>query len=134
MAELQQGVLQSLRQAIPGVVRETEQALVTLALEVAGKLISGLPISAEMVQAAVQEAVGQLEHTTECHVYLHPEDLQLIQRYSSLDDHTSEAGVGLQYHASPEISRGGCVVKTSFGVIDVQRETKLSRIKTTILP
>lgn len=125
VAELQQGILQSLRQAVPGVVRETEQALVALTLEVAGKLVSGLPITAEMVQAAVQEALGQLEQTAECQVYLHPEDLQLIQGYARLDGH--------QYHASPEISRGGCVVKTSFGVIDVRRETKLARIKATVL-
>src|SRR5262245_22104343 len=50
MLELQQGALESLRRAIPQVVRETEQALTALALEVARKLISGLPVSAEMVE------------------------------------------------------------------------------------
>jgi flagellar biosynthesis/type III secretory pathway protein FliH len=40
MLGLQQGVLESLRRAIPQVVRDSEQALAALALEVARKLVA----------------------------------------------------------------------------------------------
>src|SRR6187551_2203406 len=54
--ELQTGVLASLRGAVPQVTRECERALVSLALEAAQKLVCGLPVSAEMVEAAIKEA------------------------------------------------------------------------------
>jgi hypothetical protein len=43
LLDLQSGVLESLRQAIPGVVRDTEVAVITLALEVARKLVADCP-------------------------------------------------------------------------------------------
>ena len=43
--ELQNGVLQSLARAIPQVVRETENALIQLALDAAQKIVAGLPIN-----------------------------------------------------------------------------------------
>jgi hypothetical protein len=49
--ELQNGVLLSLTRAIPQVVRETENALIQLALDAAQKIVAGLPITAEMVAA-----------------------------------------------------------------------------------
>jgi flagellar biosynthesis/type III secretory pathway protein FliH len=52
--ELQQGVLNSLRQAVPAVIRDAEGVLVTLALEAARKLVADLPISPELVEATVR--------------------------------------------------------------------------------
>src|SRR5438128_2597797 len=59
LLEAQNGVLASLRQALPQVVRECETGLVALAIEVAQKLVSGLPISHEMVEANLREALAQ---------------------------------------------------------------------------
>ena len=78
--ELQTGVLASLRNAVPQVAREGERALVALALEAARKLVSGLPVSAEMIEAAVKEAIEQVEDTAGFTVQLHPEDLLLLER------------------------------------------------------
>ena len=41
--------------------RDGERALVTLALEAAQKLVSGLPISAELIEAAVKEACAAID-------------------------------------------------------------------------
>ncbi|MEO0248927.1 MAG: FliH/SctL family protein, partial [candidate division WOR-3 bacterium] len=86
LAELQaleQGVLQALRQAVPQVIRDTEHALTALALEAAQRLVAGLPVSAEMVEAAVREALAQAEASAELHLYLHPEDVELLRRADS---------------------------------------------------
>jgi flagellar biosynthesis/type III secretory pathway protein FliH len=56
LIELQNGVLTSLRKSIHDVTRECEGAMIALALEIAGKLVADLPISSEMVEAAVREA------------------------------------------------------------------------------
>ncbi len=83
LLELQNGVLASLGQAASQVVRQSESALVQLALEVASKLISGLPVSAEMVEAAVRSALAQVAGSTEFHVYVHADDLALLQQCNS---------------------------------------------------
>ena len=54
--ELQTGVLAALRDAVPQVTRDCERALVTLAIEAAQRLVGGMPISQEMVEASVKEA------------------------------------------------------------------------------
>jgi flagellar biosynthesis/type III secretory pathway protein FliH len=134
-AELQaveQGVLNTLRQAVPHVVRDTEQILVALALEAAQKLVANLPVSVEMVEAAVREALAHVEETTEYHVYLNPEDLDLLRRVDSSLFHPTDPNARMHFHPAAEITRGGGLVKTLFGIIDAQRETKLELLKQTL--
>jgi flagellar biosynthesis/type III secretory pathway protein FliH len=133
LVELQNGVLAALRAAVPQVVRDTEQAVTELALAVAQKLVAGLPVSAESVAAAVREALAQVEETTDFHIYVHPADLELLQRANS-DLLTPTPGAAhLYFHASPEVSRGGALVKTRFGVIDARRETKTGMLRKSLL-
>jgi flagellar biosynthesis/type III secretory pathway protein FliH len=39
----------------------------------------------------------------------------------------------MRFHRSPDISRGGCIVKTRFGIIDARREVKLAELEKTVL-
>lgn len=133
LIELQNGVLESLRQAAPKVARECENALVELALEVAQKLVAGLPITPAMVEAAVREALAQVEEATEIQVALHPEDLALLQQVNSPLLLPAGGMDVLQFVKSPEVSRGGCMIKTRFGLIDARRETRLQMIKQSLL-
>jgi flagellar assembly protein FliH len=132
MAELQKGVLNALSRATPQVIQETEGTLIHLALETAEKIVAGLPISAEMVEAVVREALRQVEDTTEIIVQLHPDDLALLSKHnSSLLNGASETGP-LHFVSSPEVTRGGCLVQTRFGLIDARREVKLEQLKRAI--
>src|SRR5262249_31972753 len=127
------GVLDSLRQSVAQVAHEAEQALVALALEVAQKLVGGLPISFEMVEAAIREALARVEETTDCHIYLHPEDWELLQQFHSALLVASPQPPRLHFHRATEVSRGGCLVKTHFGVIDALRETKMELLRKSVL-
>ena len=126
---VEHGVLQALRQAVPQVIRDTEQALTSLALEVAQRLVAGLPVSAEMVEAAVREALAQVEESTDFHVYLHPEDLELLRRVESALLRPADPNLRVQFHPAPDVTRGGCLVRTRFGLIDARRETKWEQIR-----
>lgn len=129
IAEVQRGVLDSLRGAVGKVFHEGESALVRLALEAAQKVVAGLPINAEMVQAVVQEALSQVEDRTEIIVQLHPDDLALLQENdaSVLADVPGSGPV--RFACSPEIARGGCRVQTRFGLIDARREVKFNQLQ-----
>jgi len=128
MVQLQNGVLKSLNDAVSQVVRETERAVIELALAAAARLVAGLPLDAALVGAVVREALTQVEETASVHVLLHPEDLALLQAGES--GLAGEAGNGrLRLTSSPDVSRGGCVVRTHFGDIDARRETKVSQMR-----
>jgi flagellar assembly protein FliH len=130
--ELQTGVLASLRDAVPQVAREGERALVALALEAARKLVSGLPVSAEMIEAAVKEAIAQVEDTAGFTVQLHPEDLVLLERTNSPLLLPQGGDERIRFQPAAHVSRGGCVVQTRFGVIDARRETKVELLRSAL--
>jgi flagellar assembly protein FliH len=129
MVELQNGVVASLRQTVQQVIKETESTLINLALESAKKIIAGIPVDAEMIEAVVREAVREIEDAAEITIQLHPEDLALLRKHNSpLLNGLPETGP-LRFTHSSEVTRGGCIVQTRFGLIDARRETKLEQLR-----
>ncbi len=131
--ELLHGALDSLRKAVPQVVRDTEDMMVSLALEVARKLVSDMPISAPMIEAAVRDALAHVESSTQVTVRLHPADLELLQKAGSPLLASAEAPNEFRFLSSVEVSRGGCLVETRFGTVDARRETKFDLLKKSLL-
>jgi flagellar assembly protein FliH len=132
LLELHQGVLDSLNRAVPQVVRDAENALINLALESAQKIVAGLPVSREMIEAVIREAIGQVEDSVEITVHLNPDDLALLRKYKSpVLQGTPDSGP-LRFISSAEVTRGGCLVQTKFGLLDARRETKLEQLKETL--
>lgn len=129
LLELHRGVVESLRRTVPDVIAQTERALVTLALEAARRLVSGLPVTLEMVEACVREATAQAADAAELHVLLHAEDLALLRQHDSPLVGASPEARRLHFEASPDVPRGGCLVQAHFGTIDARRETKLRQLE-----
>ena len=129
---LQSGILKALKDSIPGVVRDCENHLATLSLEVARKIVDGLPVSAEMVEAAISSAMRQVEESAHYSIFVNPDDLKLLQETTSqiLGGNDSRQ---IKVTASKEVSRGGCIVETPFGRVDARRETKFDLLKNAIL-
>jgi flagellar assembly protein FliH len=131
--ELMRGVLASLRQAVPQIVRETENAMIALSLTVAQKLVAGLPISAAMVEEVVREALAQIEGTAQFTVRLHPADLALLQKSNSPLLSAGDGAAEFRFLSSPEVTRGGGLVQTQFGTVDARRETKFDLLQRTLV-
>jgi flagellar assembly protein FliH len=132
LLELHQGVVESLRRAVPDVIQQTENTLMQIALECARKIVAGIPISSELVEAVVREAVTQTKETAEIMVQLHPDDLALLRKNQSpILQGLPEAGP-LKFIGSSEITRGGCLVQTRFGLLDARRETKVEQLRESI--
>jgi flagellar assembly protein FliH len=127
--ELFHGVLTSLREAVPQVIRDTEGMMVSLSLEVAQKIVANMPISAAMVEAAVQDALTQVEGSAQVTVRLHPADLELLQTGQSPLLGSGDGAQEFRFLGSAEVTRGGCLVQTRFGTVDARRETKFDLIK-----
>ena len=121
---VQNGVLNSLRHSLSGLVMESEKALVALALDVARRVVAGTPVSVEMVEGMVREAVTQLEEHGDLTVLLNPADLTLLEQVNSPTLLAEVGGEKMRFAASPAVSPGGCLVKTRFGSVDSRRETR----------
>ncbi len=133
LLELQNGVLSALRQSLPQLARECEATLIALALEVAQKLVAGLPVSAEMVEASVREGIARLADTGVITVHLHADDFALLQRVNSPLLLEQTGGEQMRFNCSSEVTRGGCLVETRFGSVDTRRETKLELLRESLL-
>ncbi|HOW64041.1 MAG TPA: FliH/SctL family protein [Candidatus Paceibacterota bacterium] len=134
LIQLQQGVFSSLSQTLSRVAGECEQVLVQIALEAATRLVDGLPISAELIEASVRQAMAQVEEETEFTVLVNSEDLALLQQVNSSLLQTADPTQRVRVKGSSEVSRGGCVVQTRFGAIDARRETKLDLLRQALQP
>jgi flagellar assembly protein FliH len=129
MVELQNGVVTSLKQILPQLAHEMESALIQLALESAQKIVSGLEIDLKTVEMVVREALGQVQDMTEISIRLHPDDLALLRKHKSpLLEGLPETGP-LRFAGSTEVTRGGCIIQTRFGLVDALRETKLEQLR-----
>jgi len=133
LLQLQNGVLAALQQTVPQVIQQTEQALLLLTLEIAQKLVAELPITPEMVDANVRSALAHVEEATEFFIHLHAEDLELLRQHSPDLFTPPPNGNKLHFQASPDVSRGGCLVQTRFGIIDTRRETRLELVKQSMI-
>jgi flagellar assembly protein FliH len=81
----------------------------------------------------VHDALGQVESTAQVTVRLHPADLKLLQKAHSSLLVTDEGANEFRFLGSPDVTRGGCLVQTRFGVVDARRETKFDLLKRNLL-
>jgi flagellar assembly protein FliH len=132
MAELQQGILSSLRRAVPQVLQESETALLALTLEAVKKVVADIPITPELVESVVRDALQHTKDTAEIVIQLHPEDLALLRKQDETLLASSPEGAPLKFVASGDVTRGGCVLQTRFGIVDARREVKLEQIAQTL--
>jgi flagellar assembly protein FliH len=129
MAALLNGVIDSLQKTVPQLVHETESALIQLALESAQKIVAGIPVNPKLVESVVREALKQVEDTADVVIQLHPEDFALLQKHKSDVLKPPPNSKPLQFSSSADVTRGGCLLRTRFGIIDARRETKLDQLR-----
>ena len=129
LIELQNGVLKSLNASITTVTADCEGAMIALAMEIAGKLVAEMPITPDMVEGAVREALASVEQNSKLTVLLNPIDFEMLQTTNAPVLLTDVGGERMKFQPSPQVTRGGCMIQTNFGIVDARRETKLEALK-----
>ena len=132
LIEVQTGVLASIERALPGMIQECEKSLVLLAMEAARRVVSGIPISAELIESTVKSALENLRDSAEYELLLHPEDLELLRQVNSSQLPQGENGK-MKFTADATISRGGCVVRSHLGSIDATHEKLSEKLEGAVL-
>ncbi len=131
--ELQRGIFQSLQRALAQVTHAAETAVIEIALESAKKVVAGMTVDPALIEATVREALRQAEDTAEISIQMNADDLALLRQHQSpLLEGLPETGP-LKFSSSPEVTRGGCLIQTRFGMVDARRETKFEQLRQSMI-
>ncbi len=125
LGAMQRGVQTQINEALKLLERE----LTGLAMDASVKLVSGLPISVEMVEACIREIIGMVEQGSDLTIVLHPADLVLLEQHNSAFLDQDGGAPVIRFRPDQKMSRGGCLVETKFGELDARRETKAAMLK-----
>jgi len=109
------------------VLREAEEQLLELAIDIAGKvLMQEIKAGRHEIEPIVKEALSHVAGRQDVAVYLNPDDLAQCELARQADD----AGQGghVRFLADPSMRRGQCLVKTADGVVESSPEAHLEDI------
>lgn len=119
--------LQGLRREL---VRRTERDVAELAIAIARRIVQReLALDQDLVLAMARVALDRLGDVSSASIRLHPDDYAAAMAGRGL----ASASPGVQILADPTVHRGGCVVQSQFGSIDVGAATQIDELTHTLL-
>lgn len=118
-------------QALRGeVIRRTERQVVELAVAIARRVVlREVSLDPELLLALARVALDRLSDTATASIHLHPEDHAAAMAPRS----GAARPAGVQIVADASVRRGGCVVRSEFGSIDVAVGAQLDEITRALL-
>lgn len=112
------------------VAEAVERAAIELAIALAGKIVAGaLQARPELVVEAVQGALRRVSGQRGVAILLNPADVELVRE--ALGDLRRQAGALEPADLQPDqrVPRGGAIVRTAEGEVDVRLATQLERAR-----
>jgi flagellar assembly protein FliH len=111
-------------------IQKTERQLVQLAVAIARRItLREMTIDRTVLSAMARVALDRLGESASATIRLHPDDYKAITLTEDPDARTGAVCVV----ADPAIVRGGCVVQSDFGLIDIGLEAQLTEVSTALL-
>ena len=131
MQQLGEGVFQKLAQIEPTLVAQLREALPSLALEIARRLLAGYEPPPEVVARLCEEALGELFPEREnLELVVSVRDAALLEQ---LNPTWLERYPGLRIRREASFAAGDCQVRSRFGLTDARLQTKLSALEHNLL-
>jgi flagellar assembly protein FliH len=120
--------LQGLRREL---LRRTERDVADLALAIARRVLQReLALDHDLLLALARVALDRLGDVTTASIRLHPEDYAVAMTGRGA---LSAASSGVQIVSDPAVHRGGCVVQSEFGSVDVGVATQIEELSHALL-
>ncbi|QTM99412.1 flagellar assembly protein FliH [Sediminibacillus dalangtanensis] len=111
------------------ILDKSEDAILTLSIKAASKIIHKELETTDAFLEIVKNVLKEAKQQENIAVYIHPDDYQLV---ISQQDELRNIVVGeahLQFYPDIELTRGSCIVETSFGRIDASVDTRLIELR-----
>lgn len=132
MQHLGNGVFSKLAGLEPILVNQLREALPSLALEIARRLLAGYEPPPEVIARLCEEALGELFPEREnLELVVSPRDAALLEK---LEPAWLSHYPGLRIRAEATFKPGDCQVRSRFGLTDARLQTKLSALEHNLLP
>ncbi len=102
---------------------------VELAANMADKLVRGrIPDSEELLRVWLEEALVAMRDARDVRVMVHPDDFAVAGRFLQQLAKSVPQAASVEVIPDPEVTLGGCIVRSKHGHIDQQLETQLQRL------
>ncbi len=132
LEQLSDGLFTKLAGIEPVLLAQLRDALPSLAMDLARRLLAGFEPSAEQISLLCEEALTSL----------HPErenlELAVSVRDAALLEKLTPAWMqrypGLRIRPEAHLVPGDCLVRSRFGLSDARLQTKLAALQSTLLP
>jgi len=112
------------------IIREAEQQLLELALEIARKvLMQEIDAERYRIDPIVKEALLHVPVRQDVTVHLHPDDWARCQM---AEESEGSSGGNVRFVADPGVRRAECLLETSEGIVESAVEGHLGRIAETL--
>ncbi len=134
-------VIQQLRRLLAEIEREkqgifqtVEKEMLRLMLEIGRRLFRRAALIQETtILEVLKEAFQYVTERSEIVLRLNPADYHYLKAYSGDLPFASEEEAGLRILQDPGITRGGCLLETSFGTIDATIESQIDALISALL-
>jgi len=131
-----EAILQQLKNLICEIERQRtelykryEKEMVQLVLGITQKILQQeVQLREEVVANTLQAAFQYVVDQKKLIVHLHPSDYKFLLAHPELRPFAAEESQGVKMVEDPSISRGGCLLETSFGVIDATLDSQFEQI------
>lgn len=129
LADFFKNIQDDLGGQVPRMLQSLEKHVINLAADIAMKIVAGTPVDKSMVETVVKDALAKAEKDTDVVVLLNEADLELLSQADSELLQRAHGSSEVVFKASPEVSRGGCLLETRYGTVDARIETKADVLK-----
>jgi flagellar biosynthesis/type III secretory pathway protein FliH len=131
MAELQNGLLQSIDARHEELIAEINRNLPDIILAVVAKIWGGLELSADNLAGIVEDVLAELSPGGEkLDLYMHPADARLLRAYEKNPEKTFPL---LTIHEDENLQSGDVTLRSRFGHVDARIENKFRKIASELL-
>ncbi|MFY8272896.1 flagellar assembly protein FliH [Pseudoalteromonas sp. SSDWG2] len=120
-------LLEALDEPVKHLDQQVESEVILLATELAKAItLNEIKTHPETILAALKAATDALpSNDAQCQIYLHPEDLELVQRHF---DEQALANRHWQLLSEPTMERGGCHIKQQRSSIDMALAGRINQV------
>jgi flagellar assembly protein FliH len=126
-------VLLDIRRQREALYKEFEREMLELVFSISKKVIHHeLTLQEGLVQKALEEAFQNVVDRKRIVVHLHPADYQFLLNHPDRFPFIRGQTEGIRVVEDPSISRGGCLLETSFGEVDATIEGQFAEIVSSI--
>lgn len=122
--------LNKVRMAYPKAIKDNEEKLLKLAIEIAERIImEEISIKPEIVQKTLEAAVRKVSDLEHVVIKASEEDLPVVLEKEEQFREMLKNVKNLEFTSSKKVQRGGIVIETTAGNVDAQISTQLSVLK-----